>query len=233
MTPFVNVLWPSAPPPSGITIESVATTTHGDAYEYSSIPVNLPTGVQAGDVLWMAFRTGHNPTVHATPAGWTVADQSGTVAMISWFYRIADGNEGATVTIDVTSDGTTPRTSPADAIVYRLSGVATNEATWYAINYTGSTPNPAVSAPWGSALNLFITDFSSRYSDWTVTAHPTNYVDLVFDPGGSSNANVPAIASVHRFLEAASDTVGDWTINAPSGILSERYAVAVFRPVGT
>ncbi len=229
MTPFVNVLWPSAP--TDITIESVTTTSHWH-YDYSSHPVNLPADVQAGEVLWMVFRTGHNPTVHATPDGWTLADQGGSAGMISWFYRVADGSEGATVTIDVTSDGTTPRTSPADAIVYRLSGVATNEATWFAINHTGTTPNPAVSAPWGAMANLFITDFSSRYSDWTVTAHPANYVDRIFIPWGSTSANSSVIASVHRFLEAASDTVGDWTLDAPSGTIGERYAVAVFRPVG-
>ena len=231
MTPFVNVLWPSEPPPTDITIESVTTTSHWH-YDYSSHPVNLPAGVQAGEVLWMVFRTGYNPTVHATPAGWTLAENGGTTGMISWFYRIADGNEGATVTIDVTSDGVTPRTSPGDAVVYRLSGVATNEATWFALNYTGTTPNPDVTAPWGPAANLFITDYSARYSDWEVTAHPTNYGGLVFIPQGSTSANTSAIASVHRFLEAASDTVGDWTVGGPSGTISSRYAVAVFRPVG-
>ena len=217
---------------AGITIHATATTSHWN-YDYSSHPVNLPDGIQAGDVLWMAFRTSHNPSVHDTPTGWLLADQGGSVGMISWFYRIADGSEGATVTIDVTDGAATPspRTTPADAIVHRLGGVATSEATWFAFNYTGTTPNPDVSAPWGSAANLFITDYSSRYSDWTVTAHPANYTDRIFVPWGSTSANSSAIASVHRFLEAASDTVGAWTINAPSGTNAERYAVAVFRPV--
>ena len=227
MSPIIMLLGGGSA--AGITIHATATTSHWH-YDYSSHPVNLPAGVQAGEVLWMVFRTGYNPTSHATPAGWTLADQGSTTAMISWFYRVADGSEGATVTIDVTSDGTTPRTTPADAIVYRLGGVATSEATWYAINYTGTTPNPDVTAPWGSAVNLFITDYSSRYSDWTVTAHPTNYEGLIFIPQGGTSANTAAIASAHRFLEAASDTVGDWTLNAPSGTLGSRFAVAVFRP---
>ena len=218
----------SAPPPSGITIESVATTMWSSAVSDPSI--NLPSGITAGDVLWMRVRTGINPTVHATPAGWTVAAQSGTVAMISWFYRIADGSEGASVTLDVTSDGTTPRTTTGNAIVSRLSGVATNEATWYAINYSGSTSGPDVTAPWGAMANLFVTDYSSRYSDWAVTAVPSGYANLRFNPQGSSSIDTTAVASAHRFLEAASDTVGNWTITPVTGIATERFAVAVFRP---
>ena len=228
MKPVMMPLGGGAVAATGITIESVATTMWSSAVSDPSI--NLPSGIQPGDVLWMRVRTGINPTVHETPTGWEYVEDGGTTAMISWFYRIADGNEGASVTLNVTSDGTTPRTTTGNAIVSRLSGVATNEATWYAINYTGTTSNPAVSAPWGAMMNLFITDYSSRYSDWTVTAHPANYTDLRFDPQGSDSGQTTAIASVHRFLEAASDTVGDWTINAPSGTLGERYAVAVFRP---
>ena len=229
MTPFVNVLWPSEPAPTGIAIESVATTMWSSAVSDPSI--NLPSGITAGDVLWMRVRTGINPTVHLTPSGWEVAEQANSTAMISWFYRVADGNEGATVTLNVTSDGTTPRTTTGNAIVSRLSGVATNEATWYAINYTGSTSGPDVTAPWGAMANLFITDYSSRYSDWAVTAVPSNYADLRFNPQGSSSIDTTAVASAHRFLEAASDTVGAWTITpTASGLATERFAVAVFRP---
>ena len=183
--------------------------------DYDSVRVlNIPSG-SVGDVILVSVRTGGSPNVHSLPSGYTLLGNTSTTARWSHFYRVADGSEDSTITINVTTDGVTTQNVRAVAIARRISSVLTGEASFiHRQADTGATPG-AATAPWGSSKNLFITEYSSRYAAWLANAPPAGYGTLVFEVNTENHVTSTGIASAHRELEAASDTPGAWDLSFP------------------
>lgn len=84
----------------------------------STLSATLPSGITTGELLWIIVNTTLGTTV-TTPAGWTLA---GSVAdgfgggREAAFYRIADGTEGATVSISLGSS------VAATSMSFRITG---------------------------------------------------------------------------------------------------------------
>ena len=81
------------------TVQATNTTTIDTATLNHS--VNLPTGIQAGDLLIVGFTTFYDVS-HTFPVGWTelfsdVVASNNTRTSI--YYRQADGAEGSTITV--------------------------------------------------------------------------------------------------------------------------------------
>lgn len=158
-------------------------------------------------------------TVVNTPSGWTVlwnTFSSGNV-----FYKVADGSEGASVT--VTRSGT----SVGAGITYRLSNyTGTPELARAAASGTNPNP-PSLSPSWGSAKTLWVAQASlfKLSSGNTFSSYPSGFSNGVNAVGdnGSSCANA---ASASLQLEASSDDPGTFAFSSGSAS-GQAFTIAV------
>lgn len=185
-----------ATPASGAT-NSSNTTTHTCA---------LPTN-SSGDLLVVIisqqYNLGNGPGSFTPPAGWTeIADDSNGSSVGS--CTIAKISTGGETQVVVTSSLTGRGAYFAFAVTGAYSTVADGIAAGTASFATGSTtPDPpSVTAPWGSADNLFLCYYGVPDTSTTVTSYPTNYTYFTGRALGSFGVQICAAA---RQLAAASD----------------------------
>jgi len=195
-----------------------ATNYSHEATAVTSHDVSLPSGIQAGDLLLVVFGS-YVVTAITTPSGWSKigdTDAYSTYIQMAQFYKIADGEEGATVAI------TTAGSTKSSAVAYRITGFdsATAPEKGTAATSVNTTPNPpSVSPTWGSDDNLFIAVETNRINS-AVTAYPTNYSDNQVNAVNSSSTTSSSTGICSREYAASSDDPGTFTIAA------SRYAVA-------
>lgn len=185
---------------------SIATTNQNNTSATTNHVVNLPASIAAGDLLLIFGHVGLAPTY---PAGWTeissvvVGSRTFSIA-----YRIADGSEGASVTV------TTASNAACRWITERITSWhgTTPPEVGTAATGTSTTPDPpAVTPSWGSADNLFIAS-SAKAGGVGPTGFPTNYGTSQLDQF-DSNADIAVAA---RQLTASTDNPGTFTYAASS-----------------
>ena len=227
MTPFVNVLWPSAPPPTGIVFGDPVTTLY-DSSVGSPFEVNIPPDLN-GKLCLIALRHGRSPVHLSTPAGWESDLYGHSNSRPGLYWRACDGTEGATISIEATSDGTTPTDGRVAALAYPVTGVATNEAAYLETASIGSSDPPALTPSWGSAENRWLAFYSSRYSDWSVDTYPTNYVllDALFN-NPINGINGVGIVLAHRTLTAVTEDPSPFILSGE--VVTERSFTIALRP---
>lgn len=219
MSPFVMHLAPAAP--TGVEFEAVVKTTTGLV---STIEVDLPPDLN-GKLAIVLLRSGRSPSFFNEPTGWTKVIESSNTARMALYARVCDGSEGGTLTILQTDDLGDPQTGRISAMAWRVSGVATGEATYLVAEQDTVTNDPPdLTLPWGSSIeSVVLAAYSSRRSDWSVNSYPTNYTELdtVFN-GSENDLAYTGIAVGERTLSAASENPGAFTITAPNGVSAER-----------
>lgn len=191
----------------------------------TSHTVTMPANISAGDLLIVIFCTqGTGVVNHTWPGGWNVIGTSCCNPSFSYAYRIADGTEGATITVDSSQS----RASRARA--FRITG-------WHGTTPPegmdgggttsgGDAPGLELTPSWGSADTLWIAAFAydDANTNSAVTAYPTNYTLFQHD---ISTGNL-GLASAARQLAAAADQPDVFSIND-----NETYQIATIgvRPV--
>lgn len=187
---------------------TAAATTTTFATSVTSMAVNMPASISAGDLLIAAVGV-RNAGTWTPPADWQVLEEKtggGSVGETGVWYKIATGSEGATQTW--------------------TAGTATTAA-WHVFkitNWHGTTPPehvaangdvaavnpPNVTPSWGSDDNLWIALAGSSAQAMTFTGAPANYTGLTSTTaatgGGTSN-----IGSAYRTNTAASEDPGTFT----------------------
>lgn len=178
---------------------------------------NLPAGIVSGDLLILELRSNAADT-HSTPAGWTslvlndASDASNDTQSI--WYRVADGTEGASVTVNGTAS------SKFTSVSLRISGHDSATAPALSAVATGTTaaPNSATLTPAGGAkdfLWLSLGGWEGGQAD--PPTFPTNYtlgqVAASSGTGGSTATNSRS-ASSGRQLNAATEDPGAYAISA-------------------
>jgi len=176
--------------------------------------VNMPTTVNAGDLLIVLFTNDGSATV-TTPGGWTqlASNANGAAVRLSVYYKIAAGTEGGTTVNFVTSAA-----EQAAAQVYRITdwyGTTPPEISTAATG-TSIRPNPASLDPagWGVADTLWLAVAGQDRGDQSgTTAYPASYTDGVSTQ--SSNPATTGVCRTHsarRVLGAALEDPGAFTI---------------------
>jgi hypothetical protein len=195
----------------GMWVDPATTTTF--ATSVTSMAANLPSNIISGDLL-LAWASVRNAGTWTVPTNWTELDSqsSGGVGELTFFYKEADGTEGATATWTA-GTGTTAAwhtrkvvgwdgtTAPEVAKSTNGGGAATN------------TDPPNLAPSWGSDDNLFIAIAQLSAEAITYTAAPTNY-DQFTNTSASSGGSVADIATAIRHLTASSDNPGVFTDSA-------------------
>lgn len=180
--------------------------------------VNLPVGIEAGDLLLVFFTSDGLPTI-TFPEGWTKLREGtddSSVTFACW-YRIADGEEGATINVTTSASEQSAHTS------YRITGYSeTPEAS--AFNEGSSIyPSPISLTPsWGALDTLWFACEGNDDRD-TVVTYPTNYTD-----GRNDYANAVGgcgVGSARRELNAESEDPGVFTLSDSEGWVAFTVAI--------
>jgi hypothetical protein len=193
-------------------VTSTATAT-SFATTVTSMPVNLPSAIIAGNLL-VAFSSVRTAGTWALPPGWVEMDSqdSGGIGELTAFYKIADGTEGTTATFTA---GTASTGSWHVRKISSWHGTTIPElAKSTSGGVAGSTINPpSLSPSWGSAKTLWLAIGGSAAESITASAYPAGYSDGSWNnisAGGSS----AAVGSAYLESQAASDDPGAFTTTA-------------------
>ena len=173
----------------------------------TSLSVTLPASIASGDllVLFMAGRDNVGTGGIGFPAGWTelhddldTGDSRTAVA-----YRIADGTEGASITVTMSS------ARDLVSLVYRISGTSGNAPEMGTATGDSNSPNPPSLTPsWGSKDTLWLV-YGSGDNGKVYTAAPTSYTDLIAQDRGQA-----ASGSARRENATATEDPGTFTMES-------------------
>lgn len=144
----------------------------GSASNSSTIAVNLPAGITAGDLLVILVNATHAQT---TPTGWTRLGSEDTFGgrYVDRYWKVASGSEGTTVNITLSAAGV------FSAIAFRITGDdGTGPVSTSAATGSSTTPDPPLLSPGATADWLYLALFASSSSTGSVTGTPTGYSNL-------------------------------------------------------
>lgn len=182
-------------------------TTSGTSHS-----LNLPASIASGDILLAVVRCPGSTTI-TWPAGWTEqeqsnADSSDDETSIAW--RIADGTEGATITITL---GTS---RILVGLCYRVTG-GVDVAFSGALTGSGSQPNSSIITPDGVTHDVLSITIGGCDDSETLTNPPTNYVNGTIQGSTATGATGCSVYGASRQLTAASsEDPGAWTLGSTS-----------------
>jgi len=181
----------------------------------TSHTVNLPAGIQAGNLLLVFFALRVTALVTITfPEGWTkIAEIMDYRSEIGIAWREADGNEGATITV------TTSSSLRSAHISYRITGATDpdTQAPEVSTGASGSSANPDPDSltPTGGVKDyLWIALDYHDGGTIPVTGYPANYNDNqeYRDVPDQNYAATLGIAT--RELNASSEDPGTFTLSS-------------------
>jgi len=185
-----------------------ATNTSGQSSNVTSHTVNLPTGINAGDLLIVFFACDGDSTVTwPTGNGWASIFHQTNSVTLDVGYKIADGTEGATITVG------TGASEQSAHISYRITGHNSAQAPQVSTGATGTSasPNPNSLTPTGGAKDyLWIAVEGNDDGRDTASAYPSNYTNGQTNPAGTTSGVNVAVA--RRQLNASSEDPGTFTI---------------------
>lgn len=186
--------------------------------------INMPTGIQAGELLLCIFTVDSNPTCSDASAQWTLMGQTsnGVVVTQAIFYKTAAG--GDTLTVHLTS------AQQASWVVYRIDASA-GVPTGTAATGSSATADPP-SHNTGAADSYFWIATAGLDGIGSVTAAPSNYSDLIFQVGGANSAGT---GTASRLRYATTEDPGTFTNTAGSWVsytLSVPYSVIELTATG-
>jgi hypothetical protein len=193
----------------------VATTNSGNDTSGTSHTVNLPGSIASGDLLIVLFANDGNATI-TWPSGWDQAANAlfdtanGTAVRLAGRQRIADGTEGATITV------TTSASEWSAHSTLRITGwhgtTVAEAATATGSSTTADPPN-LDPAGWASEDTLWIA-CSGRDTggadDDDNTAHPTNYT-AIHNVLAGTNAGGVNLTSSRRDNAVSAENPGTYT----------------------
>lgn len=186
---------------SAFPVIAATNTSASSAAQASPHTVNLPTGIVSGDLLIMVFMLGNTNTI-TTPTGWTQIFNTLATVRLAAYYRIADGTEGASVSVVIGGSGRSAHCT------YRISGYAgTPESGTSTSGSSVSADPPTLSPSWASAKTMWLAVMGVN-SATIPTAAPTNYTNLIAYAGASGGVSV---GSGRRELETATEDPGAFT----------------------
>lgn len=179
-----------------------ATNTSSETANATTHTVNLPAGIAAGDLLLVVFGVDGAPAV-TFPGGWTkVGLGAGTSTNLFFGHKIADGGEGAS--ISVTTDAS-ERSAHQSYRINHWHGVTVPVFGALEANGTDTAADPPSVNPstWGTENTLWIITVVSD-ADTTFSADPANYTNPLENDSGSTTAGVK-VRTLRRELAAASE----------------------------
>ena len=176
----------------------------------TSHTVNLPTGITAGDELYMFIHAASNSDSVITGGlgDWTLVSLSdlGDLYRSRFYRRTADGNEVSTVVC------TTSASIRSSGVVYRVTGaqdpgVQAPQINWTVSGGTSSTvPQPPELNPTGGEKDYLVIAFLGKERSNSTSGWPSGYTNT-----GSNDLAIAGSAYASLAVTAASITPGNFT----------------------
>lgn len=187
------------------TVQARNTGTNGAGTSHT---INLPSSIQAGDLLIVWWGFGNDPGA-TTTTGWTNMGVDGTNGRGAIVYKTATGSEGATDTWSTTNSVKTA------TIAWRISGWqgTPEKGTAAQANSTNADP-PSITPSWGAADILVLVMMDATLNTNVASAAPTNYGNLT--TAATTSGSASAVSSAERSMTATS-TEDPGTFTSPSG----------------
>lgn len=196
-------------------VRNTATSTNASGTSHT---VSLPSGIQSGELL-VAFVVDDAVGTHTWPGGWTELYDTDTdtgLQASSAAYRVADGSEGASITVTTSTSTTTAH------IVYRIGNYQGVPEVGTALESSSTTPNPpSLSPSWGSDDTLWLACAGARTTG-LASAAPTNYSNLL---AVAHTTPGPSAMSARRERNASGEDPGTFTI--PSSVTWTSQTIAI------
>jgi hypothetical protein len=177
---------------------------------------NLPTGIASGDLLLVFFGFYQGPTA-IWPADWTQRFSVNVTGEVHFqlYSRIADGTEGATITVTTSTSVASAHTS------FRITGQHASSTPESTTDTNGgapsSTPKPASLSPtWGAEDSLWIAAVCADHGATTnsISAYPASYIngrdDSVHE--GAPTDNGVTLGTAYRTRNIATEDPGPFTL---------------------
>ena len=198
---------------------TIQATSQGATAEGTSHVINMPAGIQVGDLLLVFFGTDGDNTI-TNWGGFTELDQQwdtrdifGAVA-----FKVAVGSDTLTITTSVGE--------PGSHIVYRIDGWESDfipEISTFTYG-NANIPDPAIVTPsWIQDDTLWIA-VCMNDNDSVVSAYPTNYSLSQLNQVGIKAGC--GIGICGRNLNASSENPGVFTLDDPEQWFAWTIAVA-------
>jgi hypothetical protein len=183
------------------------TNTSGESSDVTSHTVNLPANISAGDLLIVFFSCDANETVTwPIGDGWASIFHQTNANTLDIGYKIADGTEGATITV------TTGSAEQSAHISYRITGNHRYAAPEVSTGATGNStsPNPDSLTPTGGAKDYLWIAVEGNDAGEAASAYPSNYTNGQTNAVGTTGGANIAVA--RRELNASSEDPAAFTI---------------------
>jgi hypothetical protein len=191
-----------------------------DSASTTSRNVNLPTGLQEGNLMILHISGGNFSNNPNTPSGWTEFFRETNAGGSSPFghilcYKIATAGDVSAGTVTITSDNTTVRASVTRITGNYLLGNFTSQRD------TGSTTSRSISHPSGISVgNLLLLGVIQNSSSGTGSITlPTGWTSGIYtvSPGGAGNDRAVLLA----YKTAVSgDIAGSTTVETTSAVFN-------------
>ena len=194
-------------------------TTNGSTAAINKV-CNLPANIVAGQLLLLLLRSAAADT-HSTPSGWTqlILNNSADASLdvFSLWYKVAAGNEGATVTVTATTS------LKFGALAWRITnaelpGIIAPQVSTVAVG-TSTTPDPPSITPSGGAKDYLFMWIGCWEGEQTSppASNPTNYagnkIGCDSGTGGTVDTNVRCASATRNLNTASAEDAGSWTIS--------------------
>ena len=205
----------------------VSTAVHGSDGGGATRSVDLPATIASGNLLLMQLRasiTGGSNVTITVPTGWSNLGSRNSGGTTYWIGRVADGDEGATVSITISENG------GLSANAYQITNWG-GALSGVFVEFHSANENipPLLNHAQGSRHTLWLAGITARRTDWDITADPANYSDRLSQrssPFESNNLGRTTTASARRTLTAESEQPGAWTLSGtPDAIHVSTVAV--------
>lgn len=190
----------------------------------TSHTIDLPSGVQAGDLLVLIYTARSDSTGQTTPpvpTDWTslaLYDAASTFKT-RVLYRIASG---AHTTVTITTPGqNTGLTSNCYCFSSFSEVPVVSGGTTLASTSSPNPPSLTVPGGWGVSPHCLFLSVVHSNGNNTVSSNSTNYSNRV----SSSNSNNNRTWSARRELQATSDDPGSWSLSSSTGTVATTIAI--------
>lgn len=189
-----------------VSTETSSKTTTGAAAH----TINLPSGIEAGDMILIFFSEGNASGTNVTIAGYTELYATETFdRYFSAFWRIADGSEGATV-------NTNSFAGRSAHVSYRIAAGTFQGTPYFSGSDSGTdnSPNPPNLAP-GLGVQPFLWLAAMHSDEVSSVTAPGGYGTMLHSTTSGSNENGADHAQMavsQRFNSAASEDPGAYAL---------------------
>lgn len=192
--------------------------------------INLPASVAAGDLLICALAWSAAPGTFTGPVGWTrlwngyaVMDRCSAAALTfdgMVYFRIADGTEGATISVSTTSS------IGISAIVWRITGHGHSNDWPPEFIFNGDStgpPNPDSLDPygWEGPQDVLWLAIGAKDAQ-SITGTPTNYSNVT---GAGPTGAAVSVRGSSRQLNAISEDPPAYTQTVNSSVWAATIAI--------